>query len=456
MKTALSYIRVSTDRQAEKYSLPAQKRINQETAQKLQCVIVREYEDAGCSAGSLETMPSLQKLLSELPEIQSDYLLVTDIDRLGRGYDFFFVLKQLITHDVSIYTEAGQESELVTGFRALIGLEERKALKARTRRGKEQAARQGKFGGGRPVYGYRMEQGKLVINPQEQEILKLIFKWLLEGYGYKRIARTLNSRGIRTRKGHLWRTSSVFRLIINRTLIGEIPYRGSWHDGQHEPVIDRDVFEKAQRISEGRKIDHVDLSPKFVLSGFVYCGRCGTKLVIGYKGPGQKMYRCRETGYGLCRGVYISEEILKAIAEKALFDHCRTFEIGLLDQGGSKAKEMAELKSQIRKLDRQIEEVMTDYYERHVLRQEDYYRRYQKLTEIREELESEIKILAWQDSEERRKMIAQIKHTEIADAWSDMEVEEKRQVLALFVDKIIVHPDPERRLKERRVEIVWK
>jgi len=456
MKAAITYRRVSTDKQAEKYSLPAQKRINQETAQKLECVIVKEYEDAGCSAGSLDTMPALRELLHELDDIQPQVLIVTDIDRLGRGYDFFLVLKELIAHEVLIYTEAGQESELVTGFRALIGVEERNALKRRIRRGKEEAARAGRPAGGQVVYGYRRQEGSLVIEEKEQKVLELIFDWLVKGHGFIWIAKALNSRGYRTRGGYLWEPWTICRLTQNRTLVGAVRYRDRWYGGHHEPVISSQIFEEAQKLIQGRKMEGVDLSSKYLLSGFGFCGLCGSRLKIAYKERGKSIYRCRRSLFTTCQGVYINREFLEQITIQAFFARTADCKFELLGDEGNKTSDIVRVKQELAKLSSLINVLMSDYYERGLLRRSDYEKKYRELTQRQEDQEKELAELSWQSSKEREKMMAEVVQTDIASQWKFMELEEKRQVLKLFVDKIVVYSDPRRILKEKRIRIIWK
>ena len=176
----------------------------------------------------------------------------------------------------------------------------------------------GKFMGKIPPYGYvRDEQNryKLCVHTERAEIIRMIFKWRMEGAGSVSIAHRLNDMGIPTQfqirhmEGHhdgkenaLWRGSVVTDILKNPCYIGCIVERkgsnllckgreskvipeSEWNliENAHEPIIDKETFEKVQRlISESKRKREQQVADRSyrqrtenLLNGMVQCGICG-------------------------------------------------------------------------------------------------------------------------------------------------------------------------------------
>lgn len=77
----------------------------------------------------------------------------------------------------------------------------------------------------------------------------------------------------------MWTRDSVRDALRNRFYIGEVQYKGTWYEGGHEPIIDRELFEKCQRVREKRtgKLGKTARrnSRVYPLTGIVRCARCG-------------------------------------------------------------------------------------------------------------------------------------------------------------------------------------
>ncbi len=105
---------------------------------------------------------------------------------------------------------------------------------------------------------------KLVIVPEEAETVRLIFKLYLELGSLKRLAEELDRRGLRTKRqvlsngkvkvrgGAAFWVGPLRYLLKNRFYIGEVVYRGEVHPGEHEPILDRALFEAVQeKLKDG-------------------------------------------------------------------------------------------------------------------------------------------------------------------------------------------------------------
>ncbi len=135
---------------------------------------------------------------------------------------------------------------------------------------------------GRVLYGYRAgENGTLEIVPDEASVVELIFRlYTRDDLGFRLIAQELNERGIKTRRGGSWNVVSIRDIIRNRSYIGTYERFGIRRPGMHEAIIQRDVFNEAsERLKSRRPTGRIIRPVPFLLSGFVYCGYCGNKMM---------------------------------------------------------------------------------------------------------------------------------------------------------------------------------
>ena len=155
---------------------------------------------------------------------------------------------------------------------------------ARSRRVKEAMEARALEGNvlGRVLYGYRAgENGTLEIVPDEASVVELIFRlYTRDDLGFRLIAQELNERGIKTRRGGSWNVVSIRDIIRNRSYIGTYERFGIRRPGMHEAIIPREVFNEASERLKSRKPTGRIIRPEpFLLSGFVYCGYCGNKMM---------------------------------------------------------------------------------------------------------------------------------------------------------------------------------
>lgn len=122
---------------------------------------------------------------------------------------------------------------------------------------------------GNGVYGYKIdkENRTLMVDPQKAEKVKFIFNKYAEGHSAGEIARELNKAGVLTLKGGLWQDSSILYILKNEKYIGECLLRKTYSENgvkkknlgekeqylienSHEAIIDKELFERVQRIRE--------------------------------------------------------------------------------------------------------------------------------------------------------------------------------------------------------------
>lgn len=174
---------------------------------------------------------------------------------------------------------------------------ERDGIAENVAMGMEARAKAGEFNGGTPPLGYAVENSRLVIIPEEAEIVRKIFTMYNDRLGYKRIAQSLNKGGYRTKQGRLFSVGTIQGIISNETYAGWIIWGKvrNWNEkrrkgtnpnpirakGKHEPIISQEIFDKAKKVRLERggkaKRKHNDLN---ILTGILRCPECGSGMVL--------------------------------------------------------------------------------------------------------------------------------------------------------------------------------
>ncbi|MET7398966.1 recombinase family protein [Dactylosporangium sp. NPDC005572] len=155
---------------------------------------------------------------------------------------------------------------------------------------------------GKLVFGYeRSRKGKEItqwINEPEAVIVRRIFKEFSEGKSLRSIALELHKEKIGTKGGAAWSHTTLRRMLLNPTYLGERWFQGKFvAKGIWPPIIDRATFVTVAAIlaDPNRKVNH-DGSFKYWLSGVAQCDECSSLLRVG-RTRGVTHYRCFGSGY---------------------------------------------------------------------------------------------------------------------------------------------------------------
>ena len=118
--------------------------------------------------------------------------------------------------------------------------------------------RKGIFMGGHPPLGYDVRDRKLVVNPAEAELVRLIFRRFLDLGSALLLIRELNAGGYRTkswttqagtfREGRPFDKGTLYKILRNRTYLGEAVHKGKSYAGEHEPIVDRATWDRVHEV----------------------------------------------------------------------------------------------------------------------------------------------------------------------------------------------------------------
>jgi site-specific DNA recombinase len=286
------YTRISTDETNQPYSLGAQRdRLETYLSAQPGSTITARYEDRA-SGKSLER-PGLTAARHAARAGLFDLLLVFRVDRLSRNLGQLAGLMEELEQAGVAFQSASEPFETSTPagrmMLQMLGVFaefERASIIERIGAGMERKARRGEWTVGSYPYGYRRgpDGPGLSPDPAAAQVVRDVFeRYVTHHQGSGAIAEWLNDRGLRTTRGGLWTRSSVLKLLGSRVYLGEVPFRGAWHPGQHPPIVDPELFERAQALRVGRATTparrRTNASP-FLLSGLrLVCDRCGGPLV---------------------------------------------------------------------------------------------------------------------------------------------------------------------------------
>lgn len=250
---AVGYIRVSTDEQAASgYGLAAQEDAIRSFAASQGYELIEVIEDAGVSGTSRPAeRDGFRRIVDMVDAGQAAVVLVWRFDRLARSIIHALTAAQELTAagaDLRSVSEPIDTSNAMgkTLFAMLAGMAEaeRAAITERTLAGKREKARRGGHPGGYAPLGYRLEKGRLEIDPDRAELVRRIFAMREAGATLQGIANTLRAEGIPTASGGQWWPATVRYVLENPIYRGRIEFfvrHGTeayvQADGKHEPII---------------------------------------------------------------------------------------------------------------------------------------------------------------------------------------------------------------------------
>jgi site-specific DNA recombinase len=193
--------------------------------------------------------------------------------------------------DMGEISNATATGELTATMHGAIGQYFRRQAKEKSVAAVTQAIAQGKVPWSQTAPGYRRTaESTLVPDPKLAPVMVEAFKMRSKGATVQSIRDYLAAHGI-ARSYH-----GVLSLLASRVYLGEIHFKDRANLEAHKPIIDRDVFERVQKVSSprGRRAKSENLLARL---GVLRCGSCGARMVVGSsKNSGYRIYRCPPTG----------------------------------------------------------------------------------------------------------------------------------------------------------------
>ena len=212
------------------------------------------YDDGGFSGGTLER-PALKRLLADIESGRIDVVVVYKIDRLSRSLMDFAKLVEVFDRCGVTFVSVTQSFNTTTSMGRLtlnillsFAQFEREVIGERIRDKFAASRKKGMWMGGCPPLGYDVRERKLVINAAEAATVRMIFERFLAVGSATMLARTLAAEGVTTKRGRPIDKGYLYRLLNNQAYIGMAVHKGVAYPGEHEAIVDRELWERVRTI----------------------------------------------------------------------------------------------------------------------------------------------------------------------------------------------------------------
>lgn len=321
------YLRYSSNSQTEQ-SIEGQRRVCTEYAVHNDIDIVSEYVDRATSAShDVQKRLSFQKMIKDSAYKRFDCVIVYKLDRFARNrYDAAENRQKLKANGVKLLsaTEGLSDSpESVMLESVLEGMAEYYSLELsqKVRRGINESVEKRQFLGGPIPLGFMIVDKKLVPDPEQKEIVKELFEEAAGGASLADLERFLRAKGVRNTRGQPYKRTSITGILRSKRYIGFYCYGDIEIPDVIEPMVEKEIFMKAQKMLTKNKF-RKRTKEDFLLLDKLYCGVCEEKMtgVSGTSSTGARhaYYKCYGRAKGRCHLPNIrKDELEKAVADQA-------------------------------------------------------------------------------------------------------------------------------------------
>ena len=509
------YIRLSKEDENEgpSESVNNQRSMLEEFVKQHRLSVFDTYVDDGWSGTNFDR-PDFQRLIADIEAKKVNMVITKDLSRLGRDYILtgHYMERYFPEHRVryislldGIDTGVDSTANDITPFRAIMNDMYAKDISKKISSVKHDKQRKGLFIGGKPVYGYKMhptEKNKIVIDEAVAPVVRRIFGMALSGMSCRQIATRLNEEHIPTPATYaglpvgkpgpytgLWSSERISDMLQNETYIGnmvqgrsrKINYKTKkcirqqpkdWVvvEGTHEPLIDRETFDKVRRLVDSRKHTR-SRTYDFLLKGLIFCHECGYPLAVlnrkNAKGEDVLYFVCRTyqrfTKAGVCTCHSIKEHVITQAVVERVREVCRNYlqaerllpiakqEIAKAQAEADHEKEIAALKAKIDSLSAHLDQVYLDKLSG-LLDEADFQRIYRKVKADRAALEQRLSQIDRPDfsPEKQNDLAKQLVERFLATAPTN------REVLVSLIERVELTEEKEVILRFRFRELEQK
>ena len=266
------------------------------------------YDDGGFSGGTLER-PALRRLLADVERGLVDVVVVYKIDRLSRSLtDFAKLVEVFEVHGVTFvsvtqaFNTTTSMGRLTLNILLSFAQFEREVIGERIRDKVAASKARGMWMGGKVPLGYDVRERKLVVNEAEAGRVRRVFELFAETGSGVETARRLREEGVGAKSGRPLNRGDVYKVLNNRTYVGEVAHKGKIYLGEHEPIVPRDLWDRAHaalRESPRVRANNNRNQTPALLKG----------LIFGVDGRALSPTHCRRRGR-LYR-YYVAQRVLK-------------------------------------------------------------------------------------------------------------------------------------------------
>ena len=314
-KKVVIYLRVSSREQKEGgFSIPSQRKLLTNYAIKNDFKIVKEFEDDETAKKAGRT--SFNEMVSFLKDRKNkdiNTILVEKTDRLYRNFKDYVIVDELgvtvylVKENEIIGKDASSHQKFIHGIKVLMAKNYIDNLSEEVRKGLKEKAESGIYPCSHPPLGYILkkregEKSILTIDEKNKELAKSIFEFYSTGlYSLGSLIKKIKKDGLliqsnfpKNSKLTTLTKSTIHRILSNPVYYGNFLWNGQLYHGTHEPIVSKELWDKAQEILnryKDKKILSKYNTKPFVFKGILQCGECGRTITADRKiKPSGKKY----------------------------------------------------------------------------------------------------------------------------------------------------------------------
>ena len=352
-----SYSRVSTDKYEQANSLKNQvEHFTEMIHNNPNWTYVDGYIDEGISGTSINKRDAFLQMIRDAKRGKFDFIITKEISRFSRNtLDSIQYTQELLSCGVGVLFQSDNintlypDSELRLTIMSSIAQEEVRKLSERVKFGHQRSISQGRVLGNSAIWGYRKEDGKLIIDEDEAELIRQIFElYTINKHGMRTISSMLFGKGFKTANGNPLSFSTIRNIISNPKYKGHycgnktriVDYRlkqrvnideNEWvtyKDDENVPaIVSEDMWEQANRLLRGRgekaKFNESAYQSRYTYSGKIFCNEHNTtfhRAIYRYKSGEKEVWQCkiyREKGKDGCNSPTLYTTELDVIIKEA-------------------------------------------------------------------------------------------------------------------------------------------
>lgn len=354
-----AYCRVSTDMEEQESSYEAQVRHYTEyILRNPDWILAGIFADEGISGTATRGRDEFNRMIAGCMNGDIDMVITKSISRFARNtLDCLKYIRQLKERGIPIYFEKENintldaKGEVLITIMASLAQQESQSISQNVRMGIQYQYQQGKVRINHTWFlGYtKDEEGRLVIVPEEAEVVKRIYREFLEGRSIRKIAQGLEADGIKTGAGRTkWYESTIRSILKNEKYMGDALIQKEYTvdfltkkkarnygelpqyyvENDHEPIISREIFQQVQGefLRRASRVSGSGMnegySSNYALTGKMICGKCGSsyRRMKAHGTNIHTMWRCKKRLQkgAPCKGRNVREEDVQAAVLTAL------------------------------------------------------------------------------------------------------------------------------------------
>ena len=306
-----SYCRVSTDKEDQANSFESQQKFFREYIDRNpDWELYEVYADEGITGTSTKKRAQFNRMINDAYHGRFKLIITKEVSRFSRNLlDTIAYTRELKALGIGVifmsdgFNTLDPDAELRLSIMGSIAQEESRKTSSRVKWGQTRQMEKGVVFG-KSMLGYDVEHGKMTINPEGAELVRLIFhKYGIEKKGTSVISRELREAGYKTYSGNTkWSNSHIVRILKNEKYVGDLVQQKSitpdylthakkYNHGEedlviiqnhHEPIISRELWDIVQEELNGRvrnKSGSGGHSNRYIFSGKMFCGECGSRFI---------------------------------------------------------------------------------------------------------------------------------------------------------------------------------